>query len=91
MPRPLSYFLYNRFSSCLNNVDDAAYHGATVEIGLALGTELYSAVGKSEESVVFAYTDVFAGHDGGAALADDNFARGDFLTVRPLNAEVFRI
>jgi hypothetical protein len=41
--------------------------------------------------MVFADTDVFTGHDGGTALANDNFAYLNLRTITTLNAKVFRI
>lgn len=44
-----------------------------------------------EEGVILADADVLAGHYFRSALADDNLSHTDFLAVRALNAEVFRI
>jgi len=63
----------------------------SVVIGLANCAEFYDARIEREERVIFADTDVFAGHDLGAALANDDLANAYFLSVTAFDAEVLRI
>ena len=64
---------------------------ATVVVGFALRAESHGTGYECEEGVVFAHTDVFAGHDLGAALTYDDFTNSYLLTIRALNAEVLWI
>ena len=55
----------------------------------AQSLELHDAVGQSEQSIVFTDTDVVAGMEFGASLADENISRKHGLAVRTLYAETF--
>ena len=68
-----------------------ARHPSAIVIGLARGAKMYLTGGLSEKSVIFADTNIFACHDRGAPLADDDLADTDLLPVGTLYPEVFRI
>ncbi len=57
----------------------------------AFGREFYFAVRQSEQSVIFADADIFAGQNIGAALADDNRTGPRFVALGDFDAEIFRI
>ena len=49
------------------------------------------AIDQREERVILADADIFAGHDSSTALANDDLAGRNFLSISALNAEILRI
>lgn len=80
-----------RVASLSEYVDDATTIGVAVEIDFAGAAEAYGTGDAREERVVYAHADVFARHYFGAALANDDLARRDFLPIGTLDAEVLRV
>lgn len=72
-------------------MDDLLADNIVIEAGLALGIEGNRTFLESKEGIVLANTDVRTWEDIGTALAHDNLAYGDLLTVVYLDSEVFRI
>lgn len=60
---------------------------AAVEAGLHFVTEFNGAIDKSEESVVGTHSDVLAGNDASATLADNDHARFGPLAIADLDAQ----
>lgn len=75
----------------LVDVDDLLGRGCAVEVRLALVGERNLTFLEREERVVGCNLDVAAGHDHGAALADDDRSSLCCLTSVELGTEVLRI
>ena len=76
-------------SLCSHHMRDALGDGLAVKTLLAHAFECHNAVRHCKKSVVFADANIGAGFDAGTALAHDDLAGLNVLTVGTLHTEIF--